>query len=426
MRYPPLYRVVAGAIVWVLLAAGLVGGVRHFGPRDGFPTTSARRVAAYLTSEPARCVVVFPPGTASRAGDRVFARSRESVVTVGQIRRVRRETAGTVVELEFFGDPPFPLTLSTRFIAVPNPRTPAWVFKVLLPPEKRENILASLRGFAEDHREEIIETFWPPFELFLRDAFRILYEDLPGVLRDRKEEMRALLDRHEETTFRDQLLPVLEEEVWPCVQERSAPVVEEVGKEIWERLPLWGLGWRYVYQKVPFTDKEILSRRWKAFVKKEAMPVLEAHMEDFLEVVGEVLSETAGNPRVSAAVRESLVTLMDDPAFTALMRDVFLDLIAPEGRVFRALRSRFSSPDFVDRLNRLLEALGPLLNRTANRLMLDATGEAINPDLARVLRTQILWKDACWILVEPGNGDATQAPLAFPGETYDWKAVDQR
>ena len=73
----------------------------------------------------------------------------------------------------------------------------------------------------------------------------------------------------------------------------------------------------------------------------------------------------------------------------------------------------------MDRFHALLEALGPTLNRAANRILLDESGRAINPDLARVLRTQVLWKDACWILVDPGRGAPAPPERIFLGHLYE-------
>jgi hypothetical protein len=58
--------------------------------------------------------------------------------------------------------------------------------------------------------------------------------------------------------------------------------------------------------------------------------------------------------------------------------------------------------------------------------MLDEEGSGINPDLARVLRTQILWKDACWLLMEPEEGPPHDTGVVFRGELYSWKGPKAR
>ncbi|MHC5078507.1 MAG: hypothetical protein ACYTHN_05785 [Planctomycetota bacterium] len=421
MQKPTLLRVLVGSLVWGALIAGslvVVHGAIH---RSGLPQYPTDEVWTYLTTAPTRFHVVYPPGTPADRGDPVCIRKNGEVVTVGQIRAVKKEPERTVVLAEWFVAPPFPLTQDTRFLAIPNPTTPAWVIDVLLPPERKEALLEDLRGFAQDHHEEIFGTFWPPFEAFLREAFQILGDDLPDVLEHREEEVQKIVDRHKEVTLRKELMPILKEEVWPPIRERSAPLMEEVGQELWERIPMYQLGWRYVYSHLPFTDQEILRRRWNRFLDEEAIPILENHTEDFLEVVREVMVDLSRNPKLSTALKNCLTALVEDPEFIGLIRNVFTDLLSPQGRIFSAFRSAFSDAVFVDRLNRLIEALGPTLNRTANRIMLDETGTAINPDLARVLRTQILWKDACWILVESQPGASAPAGFAFRGEVYSWK-----
>lgn len=403
---PRASRILVGAAVWAALAGLAAAGLYRAREHPAFSSDPPRRIFDYATRRPFRVDVEFPPATPAMAGDPVCMRRGDAMVTVGQVRRVFRDDAKTTMRVELFEPPAEGRAGDFRFTAVPNPRTPAWVLNVLLNEERKARLLEDLRRFAASHQEQIFATFWPPFEAFLRDAFRILGDDLPEVLEARDEEVQRILNRHKNETFEEELLPVLKAEVWPTVRERSAPLMEDVGREIWARMPVWQLGWRYFYQQVPFTDDEILERRWQKFLDEEAIPVLESHTEDFLEVVRVVVTDMAQNPRMSAALRSVLSAVVDDPVFADLMRGVFSDLLSPEGRILLALRERFTSPVFVDRLNNLLEDLGPTLNRTANRILLDESGLAINPDLAKVLRTQILWKDACWVLLETGGGGA--------------------
>jgi hypothetical protein len=261
---------------------------------------------------------------------------------VGQIRLVTRGEKAVTVIAEFFEDPAPPLTGNTRFFAIPNPTTPAWVVDVLLPPERKEELLHDLRTFADGNRERIFHVFWPPFEGFLRDAFQIMGDELPLVLERRDAEVQRIMNRHKDATFRKELLPILKDEFWPLIREESAPLMEEVGEELWNRLPLYQLGWRYFYQKVPFTDKEILKRRWNKYMDEEAVPVLEGRTDDFLEVVRRVMKDMAANPKLTVALKNCLAALVEDPEFVQLLAGVFSDLVAPGGPIFKSFQAHFS------------------------------------------------------------------------------------
>jgi hypothetical protein len=136
--------------------------------------------------------------------------------------------------------------------------------------------------------------------------------------------------------------------------------------------------------------------------------------------------DMSNNPKLSVALKNCLAALVEDPEFVQLVAGVFTDLISPRGKIFRAFQKHFSDRKFLDRLNHLVEALGPTLNRISNRILLDEEGKGINPDLAQVLRTQVLWKDECWILVEPADGSPAGDDHVFRGEVYSWRGPKAR
>jgi hypothetical protein len=421
METPDRFRTLVGALVWAALAAGVVFAVSRRNPEEARPAYPAGKIWTYLVSAPDRVEILFPPGTPAFRGDPACVRRGTGLVTAGQIRTVSREEKGTRIQIEFFDPPAEGLGPDSRFVAVPNPRTPAWVIDVLLPKSRKEELYGDLRTFALEHREEIFEAFWTPVEGFLRDAFRILQEDLPAILESREAEIEALVDRHKKETFEPEILPVLKEEVWPLLEKRSEPLLEDVGNDLVAKVPLFDLGQAQVKDWIPLWGSDNVREVLRDFLRREALPAMQEHTEEFLALSKDVMVEITKNPRCTEALKKSLKALSEDPAFAGILRGVFQDLVAPEGRIFSAMRRRLADPAFLDRLNRLMEALGPTLNRAANRILLDDGGKAINPDLARVLRTQILWKDAAWIWIEPGPGPAPEPGHVFSGEVYSWK-----
>ena len=71
----------------------------------------------------------------------------------------------------------------------------------------------------------------------------------------------------------------------PIVQKHGQPPAEEIGQEIWNRASLWRFGWRAVYDKTPFTDKDLVEKEWKRFVKQEAVPVIESKMDSIVSAI---------------------------------------------------------------------------------------------------------------------------------------------
>jgi hypothetical protein len=418
---PSRSRVLVGLAVWAGLALAAWVGARNAQERLGDAGTVAAGLWRFAARQPPRATVRFPPGTQVLPGDAVCVRDSRGLREAGQVRSL--SDAGDRIEavVEFFDPDGETPARDARFAAVPNDLAPAWTLEVLLPPERRAHLAAQLNVFAKEHSEEILRTFWPPAELFLRDAAAILEEDLPRILLKRDDQVQKILQKHRDTTFQKEMLPVLKEEAWPRVQERAKPLIEDIGEELWGRLPKWELGWRYVYGQLPFTDSEIMRRRWNRYMEEEAIPVLGEHTDDFLAVVEEVFSDLAANRRVTDSVRKGIGQFIQDPDFAALVREIFLELSSSESRLVASFRERFSSPEFAGNLNRLMESLGPTLEACADRILLDQERGAIHPELARVLRRQIFLKDACWVLLEPGTGEPAPPGTVFEGRVLGWR-----
>ena len=421
MPTPSCFRVLAGLAVWVGLALAAWAAAGKAQERLGDAGAVAAGVWRYAARQPARAAVRFPAGTQVLPGDAVCVRDGQGLREAGQVRSLSPFGDRTEAVVEFFAPDAKSPARDARFAAVPNALAPAWTLEVLLPPERRMRLAEELRAFAKEHREEILRTFWPPAELFLRDAAAILEDDLPAILGKRDDRVQKILQKHRDTTFQKEILPVLKEAAWPRVRERSKPLIEEIGEELWGRLPKWELGWRYVYGQLPFTDSEIMRRRWGRYMEEEAIPVLEAHTDDFLGVVEEVFGDLAADRRVSETVRRGIGRMVQDPDFAALVREIFTELASSEGRLLAAFRGRFSSPEFAENLNRLMESLGPTLEACADRILLDPERGTIHPELARVLRRQILLKDACWILLEEGAGKPAPPGTVFEGRVLGWR-----
>ena len=134
-------RPVMGALVWAALALGAFLAPWPSNQPETAPEYPASRVWTYLVSRPFRVQAVFPAGTPAFRGDPVCLRRDGELSTIGQIREVRMETERTTIIVELFESLPDGLTGETRFIAVPNPRTPAWVIWNLLERYTREGDL---------------------------------------------------------------------------------------------------------------------------------------------------------------------------------------------------------------------------------------------------------------------------------------------
>jgi len=82
-----------------------------------------------------------------------------------------------------------------------------------------------------------------------------------------------------------------------------AVILDEAGEELWDALPIWSLGVKYVWEKVPLTPEEQVKRRFEEYLKKDAAPILKKHAPAALKLAGEVLRESLEDKRSWVANR---------------------------------------------------------------------------------------------------------------------------
>jgi hypothetical protein len=124
---------------------------------------------------------------------------------------------------------------------------------------------------------------------------------------------------------------------------------------------------------------------------------------------------------MTAASRRSRATSCDEPVrasrpscvasrrtraklTSALSREVLFE--NPRLREF--VRAKLAEPDTRARLQRVTERVQEFLDPIGDLLLLDETGQGINPDLARLIRLFLLHRDVQVIDLDPGDGPPLQ------------------
>ncbi len=386
-----------GIAIWAVLSASAVRAVLSAGPA----LEPVESVAAYLFTKPKTVSIGLPPGEHVAPGTGICMRGGLGYMSVGRIARV--DPAGRA-EAILYPEHARQVSSGSRFLLVRNRRTPAWVVKTLFPPGLRARIQEDLKRFAAEHGPALLEALWPDIKSLMTEAFSIMEEDFLKSLASRDAAVRKLIDKHKTETFQKEIMPVLRKEAWPVIREESAPLVEKIGQELWEKLPMGNLGLRWMAEKVPFTSDDLVRKRFDEYVENEALPILESHTDEFVELAQKVFARLARNKALTAALRRSVSAVGSDREFLDLLEGVFEDVFADSRKLAQCMKSRLSDPKFTAKVSGFLELLTPLLNSTADAILLDASGDGINPELARVLRTQLFQKDSCWFLVESPGG----------------------
>jgi hypothetical protein len=210
--------------------------------------------------------------------------------------------------------------------------------------------------------------------------------------------LQAIGARYHKDIVEAEVVPLVQQEIWPIVRKHGEPTAAEVGRELWASVSLWRFGWRYAYDRSFLPEKHLTEKEFQRFVDEEALPTLQAHSDDFLAIIENSLKDTARNPRVRAALRRNLVKIMEDPELQAVLGTIFREVIVDNPRLREALERNWRSPQAQAAFQLAAQRFEPTVRRIGD-LVFGTPEEGISPEFAAVLRNQILRKDRRWLLL---------------------------
>jgi hypothetical protein len=400
-------RVAAGVAIWaaVLLGIGAAAAARgtelrtpveRIGRFAWKPSRHVEvRIEATWDAKAEQWVLPLPGDPLLAERDRTYLGCIESVNEVAAVG-TRVAVARIALDPEFDADS-FE-GASYRFSTAAGDM--GWVIETLLPKEKRERVLHEVSTFAGEHREEIAGILRPLGEDVLEHAMHVLDQNLAPALARHEKEVQALLDKHR-ATLKDDLLPVLKTQLGPSVREKAKPILTKIGRECWDALPMWDLGWSALRDKLPWQNKSYIDDWWKNFLDTKAIPIVKEHEDELMKAGEDLVSEGLKDPKVRAAFSEASKRLAKDPDFKRLVRVVIEESLVLPFDPAGLLKKLLEDPGHRARLAELERSFSPTLQRIARMLSIDEKTNGLSPDLARVLRRIVFGKDVRWIAVTP-------------------------
>ena len=394
-------RALAGLALWVGL--GVAVGSFALSP-SGRPITE--RLARYVGESPRRLRVVLPAGTVVRRFDPVLrpARDHGFLEKCGWVERAEVSADETVAVVALYPEHADLMRDGSLASLFNVPDTAGWIAKTLVPRERIEEIAREWAAFWVRERESIFEALRPQLLAAVGDLLVFFQREIPTVLARHSDEWAALLERHRAGAFEQALVPALREVGVAHARERFEPLVKEVGGELWKALPLWDLGVRAMWERVPLTADEQVERRFGEFLRADAAPILERHADAFLDAARAVIEASLDDPRVREALAAVVRDVTHDEALLALLRAHLDELVLENESLQQILLDRWQSEPMQTALVAIGERLEPLFKDVVNSIVLAGDRQTINPRLAMVLRARVLRKDARWIVLTPGGG----------------------
>jgi len=326
MRQDYEFRTIVGGLIWIGLIAAAVIFARNCLSRA--PDATAQ-LAKYVGKQRTTIEVDLPDPRLISIGDPVFASGSDRVSAIGYVSQIdspKNRNKGLAytkhLYITFYGSAP-ELRKGDFLTYHRAPDSAAWVLRTMFPPEKREEIGRVILESYRENQAEIVDSLRPVVKASLRDASSVIRADLKAAFAKREDKIRKIGERYQDNLVQKEIIPLIQDEIWPIVESESRPLANEIGHEIWSEVSMFRFGWRYL----------------------KALPVLESHLEDFVELQKMLVTKISANEEVKSTVFQSLKTIIADEEVQRLLGDVFGEVFVNNQKLQGVLQERLNQPE---------------------------------------------------------------------------------
>lgn len=396
-----LVRTITGAIIWVgLLLAGFwllpksPDRVEHPLPQIG----------KYLLNSRLTLQLRFPEECVVMVGDPIYYDGGTQIVPIGRVIRLKDyddpETylAWTDhIEIELFSNAP-KVTSEMRFHYLDTPSSLEWVLSTMLPESKRVEIGNLIVDSLQAHREELWGDLQPLLASVLNESQTVIMEDFQIAFAKRQTQVGAISQKYREEFVETEVVPVFEQVVLPIVQQEAGDLVQVIGSELWSQASVWGLTWRYIYDRSPLPQRDLTRKEFERFVNEKAIPIFESHSDDILDVQEKIFRRLSAHPEMASLFNSLLSRVARDEDLRQLVAEILREVIIDNPRLRDVWISAWNSNEMHELMAKVNDRLGPTVTKIGESLFGNPR-TAITPEFSRVLRNRVMFKDLRFLVL---------------------------
>lgn len=403
---------IIGATTWFLLVGLLIAGLLNEQQRN--PNGRGDSLKTYLLESQTEVSINAPSGMLQLHDPVFLQQNNGSWTQVGFVQAVNpasKESGNTLSPAILNWHSSGINASDCRFILYRNRGTLEDVIATMLPAETRAKIQERLASAMKEHGTELSNAFVPLVQDSLKRSLPIIESELRLSVQRHRGEIEALGDRWNDEVVSQRLVPLARREIVPIVRKHGQPTAEDIGRELWDRASIWSFGWRAAYDGLPLVPrKDLVREEWARFVEDEAVPIFEERMDDIVTSVQKIVADVAANPEVRKELTDVAIVVANDSEAQKLVRQILKESLVDNQQLKDSWKAVWNSDEARKAFDLAGDRLEPVIRKIGDDLIGSREG-GINPNFARVLRSQILGKDRQWIVAIPNSGQsATQVP----------------
>ena len=280
------------------------------------------------------------------------------------------------------------------------PTSLSWVASSLVSPERKEQIVKLIADEWQQQQQETLQSLRPVMQESVQRAIAAIQAELPVAIERHRGQFAQLADKYKSEILQKEMVPLVREHILPIMERETRPLMGELGRSLWNRVSLWSFAWRYFYDASPLPQRNAVQEEFDRFVESEAIPELRSRSDQFVKVLEKVVSEVSKDPVVNATIRKNLRLVAADPELHSLVWIVVKEAVLQNKTLRSSLDEYWNSAEVRQIIQRTSSRFEPSA-RAIGDLIVGSREDGITPEMARILRLQILMKDRHWLVLNP-------------------------
>ncbi|MCD4658059.1 MAG: hypothetical protein K8S87_11025, partial [Planctomycetes bacterium] len=153
---------------------------------------------------------------------------------------------------------------------------------------------------------------------------------------------------------------------------------------------------------------EDVMKRFDEWLVKDGYPIINEHRGELIESVEKIVNDLVYDEDIAEKFQEILQDFLSNPKLADTIMQMAKEIIIDNPETVEFFKDLWESDELQDKLETAGSWLEPLLVSLSDDIMLDLSNpgeQKINPNLVKVLCSQILWKDDVWWVVTSTRPD---------------------
>ena len=390
-------------------------GVSYFGESN----PAASQLATFLTQSRSRVAVRFETKSIVQIGDPIIIYENEVAKPVGRIIDIPGgpteeilPVIATEAVVEFYSSAP--TIAGNDYLAYHStPDSIEWMVQMMLPPKTRDKIGGLIVNAYREHQSELSEILQPIVLKTAQDAADVIRDEFAASVKNRNEQIRTLGDRYQAELVEKELIPMVQDQIWPIVREEAEPLAMDIGREMWARVSVWRFGWRMIYDRSPLPNRNLVEKEFQRFLEQHGSPIIQNHVPDLMTLQQNILARVSENEQVRKVVGQSAGRVLKDAQFQELAADILRDVFINNDKLIETFERNWKTREAQEAMDITNQRLEPTITKIGQTLFGDPEN-SITPEFSRVLRHRILHKDNRWLVLH--QGESREASSGKPEE----------